>query len=187
MRITFRRPLSHPALSLLTTDHQYPLRSLTTTADTSAATALAAKAITELWEDYPHLWPETIRAIFVSSARWTRQMEGAAFPANPSKGDFIRISSESATACPIRRAQGVAPTMLWPSSFKTRSLRTGQAPPLEPSPVHNQMKFFELPWPREALRQSGCDGGHSSRGTQHFCRTQSFGSGWRLEIPLCLP
>lgn len=60
-------PMNHAALSLLTTDHRYPRRSLTTTADTSEATALAAKAVTELWEDYPALWPETIRAIFVSS------------------------------------------------------------------------------------------------------------------------
>ena len=83
-------PMNHAALSLLTTDHRYPRRSLTTTADTSAATALAAKAVTELWEDYPDLWPETIRAIFVSSARWTQRMK-THLPANPSKGDFAKL------------------------------------------------------------------------------------------------
>ena len=51
---------------------------------------LAAKAVPELWEDYPDLWPETIRAIFVSSARWTQQMK-THLPANPSKGDFAKL------------------------------------------------------------------------------------------------
>src|SRR5690606_26852566 len=60
-------PMKHPALSLLTTDHQFPMRAFTTTGETSGATALAAKAVTELWSDYPDLWPETIRALFVSS------------------------------------------------------------------------------------------------------------------------
>src|SRR5262249_18626280 len=40
-------PLGHSALSLLTTDHRFPQRVFTTCADTSAATALAARAITE--------------------------------------------------------------------------------------------------------------------------------------------
>ena len=43
--------------------------------------------ITELWSDYRQLWPETIRALFVSSARWTQQMRSH-LPANPAKGDY---------------------------------------------------------------------------------------------------
>jgi hypothetical protein len=42
-------PMGHSALSLLTTDHQFPLRAFTTCGETSSATALAARAITELW------------------------------------------------------------------------------------------------------------------------------------------
>ena len=83
-------PFGHSALSLLTTDHQFPLRAFTTCADTSAATALAARAITELWSDYPKLWPETIRALFLSSARWTKQMRSH-LPANPTKADYGRL------------------------------------------------------------------------------------------------
>ncbi|MBL4929454.1 S8 family peptidase [Tabrizicola sp. KVB23] len=147
-------PMKHSALSLLTTDHQYPLRSLTTTADTSAATALAAKAITELWEDYPHLWPETIRAIFVSSARWTRQMKSH-LPANPSKGDFTRLFQRYGYGVPdearARRSAANALSLIVQDTINPyRPSTTAGA-----EPIHNQMKFFQLPWPKEVLRQLG--------------------------------
>lgn len=147
-------PMKHPALSLLTTDHNYPLRSLTTTADTSAATALAAKAITELWEDYPHLWPETIRAIFVSSARWTEQMKSH-LPANPTKGDFARLFQRYGYGVPdqaraLRSAANALSLIVQDTITPYRPSANAGA-----DPVHNQMKFFQLPWPREALRQLG--------------------------------
>ena len=145
-------PMKHPALSLLTTDHNYPLRALTTTADTSAATALAAKAITELWDDYPHLWPETIRAIFVSSARWTEQMK-ANLPANPSKGDFARLFQRYGYGVPdqarARRSAANALSLIIQDTIIP--YRPSAAAGAEP--VHNHMKFFQIPWPRETLRQ----------------------------------
>lgn len=147
-------PLMHPALSLLTTNHRYTLRSLTTTSNTSAATALAAKAITELWEDYPELWPETIRAIFVSSARWTQQME-AHLPANPSKGDFARLFQRYGYGVPdqtrARRSAANALSLIVQDTIVP--YRPSTSPGAEP--VHNEMKFFQLPWPREVLRQLG--------------------------------
>ena len=146
--------MKHPALSLLTTDHQYPMRSLTTTADTSAASALAAKAVTELWEDYPALWPETIRAIFVASARWTQQMK-AHLPANPSKGDFAKLFRRYGYGVPDqararRSAANALSLIVQDTIIPYRPSTTAGA-----DPVHNQMKFFELPWPRNALRALG--------------------------------
>jgi len=67
-------PMRHGSLSLLSTNHNYPARSFCFSHDTSAATALAAKQIAELWSDYPTLRPETIRGLYVASARWTPQM-----------------------------------------------------------------------------------------------------------------
>lgn len=67
-------PMRHGWLSLLSTHHQYPQRSFCFSCDTSAATALAAKGVTELWNDYPNIWPETVRALYVASARWTPRM-----------------------------------------------------------------------------------------------------------------
>jgi len=83
-------PLTHGALALLTTHHNYPVRSFSLSQDTSAATAIAAKQATELWSDYPELWPETVRGLYVSSARWTSQMKSH-LPARPLKGDYATL------------------------------------------------------------------------------------------------
>jgi subtilase family protein len=61
-------PMGHSALSLLTTDHRFPLRAFTTCGETSGATALAARAITELWSDYPLLAREHSCTFCVLSA-----------------------------------------------------------------------------------------------------------------------
>lgn len=61
-------------LSLLTTRLDPTGALLTTTADTSAATALAARSAAIIWARYPRLWPETVRGLLVHSARWTPTM-----------------------------------------------------------------------------------------------------------------
>lgn len=144
-------PLKHPALSLLTTDHQYPLQAFITAGETSAATALAARAITELWSDYPDLWPETIRALFVSSARWTNQMQSY-LPANAQKGHFDALFKRYGYGVPgMERARRSA-------SNDLRSIVQDRITPYRQSNsgaadhVHNEMRPFELPWPVEALR-----------------------------------
>jgi len=119
-----------------------------------AYTALAAKAVTELWEYYPDLWPETVRAIFVSSARWTQQMK-THLPAHPSKGDFAKLFRRYGYGVPdLARAQRSAANALslivQDTIIPYRASATVGA-----DPVHNQMKFFELPWPRNALRALG--------------------------------
>lgn len=147
-------PMRHPALSLLTTDHQYPRRAFTFTCDTSAATALAARAVTELWSDYPHLWPETIRALFVSSARWTPQMRSH-LPANPAKGDYAILFKRYGYGVPdldrARRSASNALTLIVQDTIKPyRKAGSSSA-----QHVHNEMKVFELPWPVEELRKLG--------------------------------
>lgn len=42
--------------------------------ETSAATAFATKFAAAILENYPGLWPETVRALLVHSAQWTDQM-----------------------------------------------------------------------------------------------------------------
>lgn len=147
-------PLRHAALSLLTTDHSYPHRAFTTTCDTSAATALAARDITELWADYPDLWPETIRALLVSSARWTPQM-WSHLPANPTKGDYEHLFRRYGYGVPdlqrARRSASNALTLVVEDTIiPYRASSRGQA-----DHVHNEMKVFTLPWPVEELRRLG--------------------------------
>ncbi|MBB6355834.1 S8 family serine peptidase [Aminobacter aganoensis] len=144
-------PMKHPALSLLTTDRQYPLRAFTTVGETSAATALAARAITELWSDYPELWPETIRALFVSSARWTARMR-LHLPASPGKGHYGPLFKRYGYGVPdmerARRSASNALTLIVQDRITPyRESDTGGA-----DHVHNEMRLFELPWPVEALR-----------------------------------
>ncbi len=61
-------------LMLLTTRVSPDGALLTTTGDTSAATALAARYAAIIWSHYPNLWPETLRGLMVHSARWTGRM-----------------------------------------------------------------------------------------------------------------
>jgi hypothetical protein len=145
-------PMKHPALSLLTTDHTYPQRAFTTCGETSGATALAAKAITELWSDYPDLWPETIRALFVSSARWTDQMRSH-LPNNPGKGHYAPLFKRYGFGVPdmarARRSASNALTLIVQDTITPfrKSDRSGS------EHVHNEMRLFSLPWPVEELRK----------------------------------
>lgn len=62
------------SLSLLTTHHDIQTRLFTTTGDTSAAAAMAARMAASIYARYPKAWPETVRAIMIHSARWSQEM-----------------------------------------------------------------------------------------------------------------
>jgi hypothetical protein len=65
-----------PSLNLLTT-HNQPLNRLFTTSNaTSAASALCAGMAAQIMAAYPHLRPETVRALLVHSAQWSETMRG---------------------------------------------------------------------------------------------------------------
>lgn len=147
-------PMRHPALSLLTTSASYPRNSFRLTYDTSAATALAAKQVTELWSNYPDLWPETIRALYVSSARWTPQMLSHLPAIRQRKEDFAPLFRRYGYGVPdlqrAARSAGNALTLIIEDSIVPYKLsaQTG-------GDVHNEMKVVTLPWPVQALRQLG--------------------------------
>jgi hypothetical protein len=129
------------------------VRSFTFTFDISAATALAAKDVTELWSDYPTLWPETVRGLYVSSARWTPQMR-LHLPVEAKKGHYTPLFRRYGygvpdTAC-ARRSASNALTLIVEDTITPYGLskKTG-------GDVHNEMKLFTLPWPVEALRALG--------------------------------
>lgn len=149
----FPPPMRHGWLSLLSTHHNYPLRSFAFTYDTSAATALAAKGISELWSDYPNLWPETVRGLYVSSARWTPQMLSH-LPAEPNKGHYATLFQRYGYGVPdlsrARRSASNALTLIVEDTITPYGLseKTG-------ADVHNEMKLFTLPWPVEQLRVLG--------------------------------
>lgn len=146
-------PMRHGWLCLLSTHHTYPVRSFCFSHDTSAATALAAKQVTELWSDYPTLWPETIRGLYVSSARWTPRMRSH-LPTNPQKGDYARLFRRYGYGVPelarARRSAENALTLIVQDKITPYGLskKTG-------GDVHKEMRLFQLPWPTDALRALG--------------------------------
>jgi Subtilase family len=62
-------------LALLTTHRRPEERPFTTSGDTSAATALAARMSAQILVERPESWPETVRALIVHSAEWTPRMK----------------------------------------------------------------------------------------------------------------
>lgn len=149
-------PFAHDGLQLLTTAHNYPATTFTTTGATSGATALAAKAISELWADYPDLWPETIRALFVNSARWTPRMLTHLGERNPPlKGSYDPLFTRYGYGVPdlgrARRSAANALSLIIQDTITPykASSKSGA------NHTHNEMKVFELPWPTEALRALG--------------------------------
>ncbi|NTG38806.1 S8 family peptidase [Agrobacterium rhizogenes] len=62
-------------LALLTTYRTPENRAFTTTGETSAAVALAARMGARILAQRPNLWAETVRALIVHSAEWTPAMK----------------------------------------------------------------------------------------------------------------
>ncbi len=92
-------------LMLLTTRVSADGALLTTTGDTSAATALAARYAAILWAHYPKLWPETVRALLIHSAPgpigcWTSSPEYNGTIACDAMGMAFPISSALFAVCP---------------------------------------------------------------------------------------
>jgi hypothetical protein len=148
-------PMSHSDLELLTTHHLSPQRSFCTAGQTSAATALSSRQLAMLWGEYPDFWPETVRGLYVLSARWTSQMLSH-LPARPNKGDYGLLFRRYGYGVPdLERALKSAKnslTLIVQDSIipYSRSATSGVR-----NVVSHELKLFELPWPKQALRGLG--------------------------------
>ncbi len=140
-----KAPMSCDDLSLLTTIMR-PDRLLTTTRDTSPATALAARMAAIIWSHYPRLWPETVRALLVHSAKWTPAMKKR-FP-DDKKNNVLQCLRCYGYGVPdLRRALNIA-------SNAVTLIYEGELQPFrkEQNEIKtNHMHVHELPWPREVL------------------------------------
>jgi len=146
-------PNQHSDLMLVTTSRIAPLRSFSHMSDTSAATALAARELAILRAQYPDLWPETIRALYVGSARWTDQMwSHIPAPLRQRKGALDVLFQRYGFGRPdVERAVRSA-------SSAVTLIAQDQIRPYEigaPNRRLNEMKVFELPWPTAVLRVLG--------------------------------
>ncbi len=141
-----------PELQLLTTNHVFEAGRppLSEFRDTSAATALAANLACEFAARYPDYRPETIRAFMVHSARWTDAMRERA-----------KYEDGSVDTTRLLRTFGYGvpdPEMLFYSAQNNLTLVAEDT--IQPffldeedsSTIKSRdIKYHQLPWPREAL------------------------------------
>lgn len=144
-------PVSMHSLSLLTTHHQPMDRLLTTTNATSAASALCARMAAQIMVQYPHLWPETVRALIVHSAEWTSQMKTDFLPTNPRKEHYSKLIRHVGYGVPN------LDTALWSLSNSLTLIVQGSFQPFQrqsgKEPTTRDMHLHRLPWPKEALQE----------------------------------
>lgn len=144
-----------PDLDILTTSKDFPNPFFARTRATSPATADGARLAAILADDYPYLWPETIRALLVGSANWTDGMRRH-LPTAPNKSDYglllkrygfgvpdLGFARRSAKNCLTLVVQDTLQPYRW--SEKSRGS------------VLNEMKLFQLPWPVDQLQQLDAD------------------------------
>lgn len=136
-------------LSLLTAYYLFSSRLLTTTGDTSGASALAANMGAAILSKYPNAWPETIRAIMVHSARWSEQMKAQ-----------VGYSDDTGrkNLAPLLRSFGYGVPDLGRALESTSNALTLIAQerifPYEGAKT-KEMMLHTLPWPKEELAALG--------------------------------
>lgn len=118
---------------------------LTTMAGTSPATARAANLVGLLRSDHPDLWPETIRALTVSSARWTPEMTSHFGDTVETR---ITVLRRYGWGIPdLDRARRSATDAL--TLIVERTLQPFQAGSMRDMHIH------QLPWPIDVLQDLG--------------------------------
>ncbi|MGF6926519.1 subtilisin family serine protease [Chitinophaga sp. W2I13] len=116
--------------------------------DTSGATALASRFGAILYQQYPELWPETIRGLVIHSADWTSEMLRNRHINQLSLDDKRHLLSHVGYGVPnMVRARHSANNSL--SLIAEREIKPYK---LEASQTKtDEFHLFDLPWPKEAL------------------------------------
>lgn len=134
-------------LCLLTTYFKPSDKPLVTTWATSAATAQAARICAEISASYPDLWPETVRALVVHSARWTPTMMGH-FDAAPNKTARARLVQRYGFGVPSldRALRSAADAITLVAQGSIRPFEDGKM---------REIHIHDLPWPKDVLAGLG--------------------------------
>ena len=139
-------------LMLLTTRTSPTGALLTSTGDTSAATALAARYAAIIWSHYPDLSPESVRGLLVHSARWTAPMLSE-FP-NEQRHNRLRVYGYGVPQLDIAiwSARNNATLVIQDSlqPFDEEIGAKGQK-----RIKTKDMRLHRLPWPKQVLEQLG--------------------------------
>ena len=132
--------------SLLTTSRDIPRYYFDAIRATSAATAMASWMASEIMRVNPNLWPETVRALLVHSARWTNQMKKAFLP----DGDTTKAGRKTL----LRSCGWGVPSLdraLESLNNRVNLIIQREITPFTEEGKLNEMHLYELPWPQEEL------------------------------------
>lgn len=136
-----------PDLCLLSTHYKPSEKLLVLSWATSAAATQVARMAILVRVDYPEFWPETIRALIVHSARWTRTMAT----------HLRNAGGKRARAALVRRygfgVPGLARALRSASDALTLIVQ-GQIRPFADGKMR-EMHLHQLPWPKEVLEELG--------------------------------
>lgn len=145
----------HPSLSLLATGSDVTNTPLVAFWATSAAAAMAGNFLGQLKADLPGLWPETYRALTVHSADWLGPMRDRLIGRGlswkgASKGPRQEVLREVGYGVPdlgraIKSARNDM-VLLAQSEIQPYARSADAA-----NAVYNELHFYDLPWPKEAL------------------------------------
>lgn len=143
---------SCPDLSLLTTGHRPLTRKFSTIWATSSATAQASHMAARIFAEYPDIWPETVRALLVHSARWTPQMKEQFCTDDGKKTGRRQLLRTCGYGIPdIDRA-------IQCLNNSVNLIVQGEIQPYEKRGSQKGMKemhLHQIPWPTEALQELG--------------------------------
>lgn len=137
-------------LSLLTARRRLTAgdRLLSSFAETSCATALAARLCGQIKNHHPNHWPETIRGLVVHSARWTKGMKDE-FSGMRGKMPYRNLLRTVGMGVPdLQRA-------LRSANDSVTLVAEHTIYPFDERGRLNELHLHELPWPKQALEQLG--------------------------------
>lgn len=134
-----------PDLCLLSTYFKPADKAFVLSWATSAATAQVARMAALVSAEYPDLWPETVRALIVHSAEWTRTMSAHL------KG----AGGKRARAALVRRYGFGVPDVIRATKSANDALTLVAQSRIRPyvDGKMREMHIHELPWPRAVLEE----------------------------------
>jgi len=137
-------------LSLLTTSNRFG-EYFTTINATSSATALAANLAAKIQSAFPAIWPETVRALMVNSARWTEEMKKT-LGKSRKKISYVNLVRTYGYGVPDfnRAVSCMQNTLTLVSEKGIQPFKMGSN-----GGTMKEMHLYELPWPKKELQMLG--------------------------------
>ena len=140
--------ISSDDLSLLTTNKDFLIRPLSSIWATSAATAQASWMAAQVYSLYPDIWPETVRALLIHSARWTDKM----------KKQFCSENTKTKGRRQLLRTCGYGiPDLEKAIQCYNNSVNLVIESEIQPytKGSMNEMHIHKIPWPKDVLLENG--------------------------------